>query len=38
MSALGKDLLKRYGAQATPANAQAQPRALSAASLFPPQA
>jgi len=38
LSALGKVLIKRHGAQATPANAQAQPRARSAASLFPPQA
>jgi hypothetical protein len=38
LSALGKVLIKRHGAQATPANAQAQPRARSATSLFPPQA
>jgi hypothetical protein len=35
LSALGKALIKRHGAQATPANAQAQPRARSGASLFP---
>jgi acyl-CoA dehydrogenase len=35
LSALGKALIKRHGAQATPANAQAQPRARSDASLFP---
>jgi hypothetical protein len=38
LSALGKALIKRHGAAATPANAQALPRARSDASLFPPQA
>ena len=38
LSALGKALIKRHGATATPANAQAQPRPRSEASLFPPQA
>ena len=38
LAALGKALIKRHGSAATPANAQAQPRSRSAASLFPPQA
>jgi acyl-CoA dehydrogenase len=35
LSALGKALIKRHGSEATAANAQAQPRARSDASLFP---
>jgi len=38
LSALGKALIKRHGAMATPANAQAQPRARSEATLFTPTA
>jgi acyl-CoA dehydrogenase len=35
LSALGKALIKRHGGAASPANAQAQPRARSDATLFP---